>query len=344
MLVTLMVLVILAIVVVQFQIDASQQNRATSYRIERLKCRYAAESGIAIGTRVIKEYFDSNINVQVQTPNSVIWDMLKQAADPNQISTDPNQPLSQSQPQELLANIPIEDELPWFVLSKKTYQINGADVTVEIHDESAKWPIVWLLTSPFDRNNRSSNAEKGLKDYADFFRIDQGDFENAVNLIHAMGDALPLPPPPVSYSGTGLRMAPKGRTGGYIQLLTEEQDRHKMMGNFARYWYEHYDLRPSDPLQKDRFNTNISFAECVSLWGAFHININTAPRELLETVFEPIGMSKYQMDALMNYRQSNPFSAPSQLREIDRIPANMRNNLLPLIVVKSRTFTVHVTA
>ena len=116
------------------------------------------------------------------------------------------------------------------------------------------------------------------------------------------------------------------------------------MGNFARYWYEHYDLRPTDPLQKDRFNTNVSFADCVSLWGAFHININTAPRELLATVFEPIGMSDYQLDAFMNYRQKKPFTAPSQLRDIDRIPANMRNNLLPLIVVKSRTFTVHVTA
>ena len=352
LLITLMVLVILSIVVVQFQIDANQQNRATGYRIERLKCRYAAESGISIGTRIIKQYFDKNVDVQNQASDLFPMNILDQGAEPNQLSTDPNQlstdpnqlPAESDLPQDLRTDIPPEDELPWFVLSKETYQINGAEVTVEIHDENAKWPIVWLLTSPFDRSNRSTNAERGLKDYADAFRINRSDFDAAVNLIHTLGQSLPLPEPPVSYSGTGLRMAPKGRTGGYVQLLTEEQDRHKMMGNFARYWYEHYDLRPDDPLQKNRFDANVSFADCVSLWGAFHININTAPRELLKTVFEPIGLSDYQLDALMNYRQKHPFTAPSQLRDIDRIPANMRNNLLPLIVIKSRTFTVHVTA
>jgi len=339
LLLTLMVLVILSIVVVQFQIDANQQNRATSYRIERLKCRYAAESGIAIGSRIIKQYFDSNINLQVAADMPIFPD--NQADEPNQLPDESNQP--QAAP-DIWSDIPPEDQLPWFVLSQETYQINGADVTIEIHDENAKWPIVWLLTSPFDRSHRSTNAERGLKAYADTFNINRNDFEAAVNLIHSLGESLPLPPPPVSYAGAGLRMAPKGRTGGYVQLLTEEQDRHKMMGNFARYWYEHFDLRPGDPLEKDRLNSNLSFAECVSLWGAFHININTAPRTLLETVFEPIGMSEYQMDALMNFRQNKPFTAPSQLRDINRIPANMRNNLLPLILIKSRTFTVHVTA
>ncbi|MCP4707254.1 MAG: general secretion pathway protein GspK [Planctomycetes bacterium] len=341
LLITLMALVILSIVVVQFQIDADLQSRATGYRIERLKCRYAAESGISLGSRIIKQYFDKNVTVQNQTDASVIMNLLSQGADPNQPPPEPNNTQDMS---EIWDRVGIEEPLPWFVLSKETYQINGAEVTVEIHDENAKWPIVWLLSSPFDRNKRSTNAERGLKKYADTFRINRNDFETAVDLIHTFGGSLPLPPPPVSYSGTGLRMSPKGRTGGYVLLLTEEQDRHKLMGNFARYWYEHYDLRPGDPMQKDLFNSTLSFADCVSLWGAFHININTAPRELLETVFEPIGMSKYQMDALINYRQKNLFTAPSQLRDIDRIPANMRNNLLPLIVVKSRTFTVHVTA
>ena len=209
LLITLMVLVILSIVVVQFQIDANQQNRATGYRIERLKCRYAAESGISIGTRIIKQYFDKNVTIQIQSDMPTLLDVLGQGVDPNQLPAEPNQP------RDIWTDIPPEDELPWFVLAKETYQINGAEVTIEVHDENAKWPIVWLLTSPFDRSNRSTNAERGLKEYADTFRIDQSDFNAAVNLIHTLGEALPLPPPPVSYSGTGLRIYPAAhrRTG-----------------------------------------------------------------------------------------------------------------------------------
>ncbi|KPK76312.1 MAG: hypothetical protein AMJ79_07130 [Phycisphaerae bacterium SM23_30] len=338
LLVTLMVLMILAVVIVQFQVDASLQIRASSYRVERLQCRYAAESGIALGNRIIQQVYNEQI-VGIADFTSSDLESLLGLDEPNRIA-EPNDVEDLFTPE----TAPEQEELPWFIMQKKNLEINGVEVDIEIHDENAKYPLVWILTSPFDRTSRSKIAIESLEEYADSLRLNPVAFEAAVDLNRDLGRSLPLPPAPVTYSGTGLRMAPKGRKGNWVQLIAEEQERHKSMGNFARYWYEHFELRRDDPLLQELGMVPVSFADCVSIWGSFHVNINTAPPELLQSVFNPMGISSYQLNALINARDMKTITSLSQLRNIKNLDARMRTNIEPLLVVKSRTYSVHVNA
>ncbi len=335
LLVTLMVLVILAVVIVQFQVDATLQNRASSYRIERLQCRYAAESGIALGSHIIRMIYRKGV---AEDREKFPGDLPDSWQDPNAV-TEPNLPDSFIN----LQTTPVED-LPWFIIQKKTLDVNGVEVTVEVHDENAKWPLVWLLSSPFDRAGRSDIVGRSFEKYAELLQLDDQTFDDAVDLINSLSTSLPLPPPPVSYSGTGLRMAPKGRRGSWIDTLAEVQYRHKVMGNFARYWYKHFELRPDDPLMQELEEMPVSFADCVSIWGAFHININTAPPPVLQSVFQPLGLDPRTFFALIDYRDQTPFYSITQLEDIKEITTIMRQKIQPLIIPKSRTYSVHVNA
>ena len=94
LLLTLMILVVITAVLVQYQVEATLFIRSSSYRLESQQCRYAAESGLVISHGIIKNMIFSraqaapNEGTDPLEPNS-----LMDSFDPNSlfdVSDDPN--------------------------------------------------------------------------------------------------------------------------------------------------------------------------------------------------------------------------------------------------------------
>jgi type II secretory pathway component PulK len=82
----------------------------------------------------------------------------------------------------------------------------------------------------------------------------------------------------------------------------------------------------------------------MSLWGSTQVNINTAPRQVLEAAFTFGGQAQRIADEIIKRRQKQPFESIAQLKT-DLLPySDNIEKCIPFINTTSYVFTIHVTA
>ena len=367
LLLTLIVLIVLAATIVQFQADASLQMRSSSHRVEMLRCRYAAESGIVMGQVMIKDVIDKNraFYTLARTGKTLGEDDISgwnRFELPDETPLDPNllalglseaelAAMGLSDPNLLSSEDPgLFEPAPSYtgvVVGSVTTDIGGVTVTIEVHDEDAKFPVLWLLSSPFGRS-RSGPAEKALKTLADQTGVDEEVAENAVEVIRRVGKPLNLPPPTVtvqSSSGTSRKRGRSRRALGLDKQMAEMRDRRRLMGVFAHLFQADLLHNPeSAELASTLLDGEAMFPELLGLWGNNQINLNTASPELLEGALESIGMTHEMARAIVIYRNEQPFTHVVDLKKIDAVNRDTLDKMRRLCKVLSDTFSIHVTA
>jgi len=343
LLLTLMVLVVLATIIVQFQVDAALYERSTSYRLEKEQCRYAAESGLVIATHFITETlrkykgrFPSDLTL---SPGSSIW---------STIPSDPNQPLplQDSSPQRTDS----ESDVPSFVLMRDNIQIGMTDVEVEIQDENAKWPVLWHMprNSPFSVSLDQAQVQKGYNEFARLSEVDPADARTALRMFYEMGSQFRLPPAEFIVNLTANSRTSRRiiyRHIGYTKKREEAIERRNQMKLFGRDFRDRL-LNDIDfeTLNQKLTGKSASFSDYFGIWGHNRINLNTASPEILKSAFLPLGLSAQKARLIIEYRKKKPFNHTNDLSQIKALGFNLIARIRPLSVVGPDTFTAKITA
>ncbi len=253
LLLTLAVLVLLATIIVQFQADNMLYVRTDNYRQEQLKCRYAAESAMVAAPVLIKEILREARKKQSEKTMPGVAAAksatnMKSAIPPGLSSLkgnnvqDANSLPDRNNPDEGAFHNTSGNP---FVLRTKSFTIDGATVELQIQDENAKWPLLWLLRPP----GRDFNMQKGLAELTSQLGADSSSARQIAALTSQLGKSLPLPPAQIMLSRWRGVMSRRsnfnsGRLRGRIRTLkpaqaaAEEIKRRNLMGEFAIEWYK----------------------------------------------------------------------------------------------------------
>ena len=338
LLLTLITLTILAVVVVQFQADAALEVRASRYRLERQQCRYAAESAIIVGQMMLQQYLSHPRQPVIEAEPSV-----EPSVEPNML-TDPNGVLDPNVWEEVLEEKAFET--PPFLLMTHEVTIGGVRVTMEFHDENAKWPMMWLLRSPFDTGNWTAYAQRSFAEYGAWVGASGPEVEATAKLARDVGEPLDLPEAPVGIQvkGTGKIRARKQRTEYTEQVKLAALRRH-LMDVFAARWQEQVLTDPEQAyLRRPLEDRAGSLNDYYSIWSTNVLNLNTAPAALLEAAFQQVGLTGEKLAALESYRKRTPLKNIGELALVPGVGTEVSKYITPLCVVRSRDFSIRVDA
>jgi Tfp pilus assembly protein PilX len=352
LLITMLVLILLATMIVQFQSDASLQVRADSYRIDELQCRYAAESALVSTPMLITDVLAAAAQAAqaAQSPQTSPGQTPAAAQEPNAASdssaaSDPNGPPPQK---------------PWpFLVAERTMTIGEAKIEIKVHDETAKWPMLWLFRSPFDASlGNTADPQRCFTRYTELMNIESQKAQESLALAQKLGKPLQLPKADFTMRKTA---APK--TGGQAaktqgqsfkarwqrkNLTQRTEDLYKrktVMGTFALRWGETMRTNPDFSWLKEPLaDRKEAFEDFLGKWGSDRININLASAELITSVFEPLGMTEEMAWAIVRYREKKPFAQASSLSDVEEVPENVTRSIQNLCVTAGDTYSVFVTA
>ena len=91
----------------------------------------------------------------------------------------------------------------------------------------------------------------------------------------------------------------------------------------------------------ERFESALKY---LALWGSQKVNINTAPRQILEAVFTFGGDQEEIADAIITQRQIEPFKNIDDLKQKNYGFSDSIRKVMPYIVTESTFFAIEVTA
>ncbi|MCH9022731.1 MAG: helix-hairpin-helix domain-containing protein [Planctomycetes bacterium] len=342
LLMTLMVLIVLATVIVQFQVDSALYERTTSYRLEKEKCRYAAESGLIIAIHFIKETlrqhkgrFPTSLSL---TSGSSVWTTIP--SDPNEILEMDNSPQWTHS----------GSDTPSFVLMRDHIQIGLSDVEIEIQDENAKWPVLWHMpgNSPFSAKRDWAHLQKGFNKFAASAGVNATDTRTALNMMDNTGKRFRMPAAEFIVNLTSNARTSRRiiyRHIGYTKKREEAIQRRDQMKLFGRDFKDKLinDINVA-ALNENLPDKSASLSDYLGFWGHNRININTASPEILKGAFLPLGLNDKKVQMIVDYRKNKPFNHTNDLSLIKELGSNLVARMRPLCVVGPDTFTTKITA
>ncbi|MBI9017432.1 MAG: general secretion pathway protein GspK [Phycisphaerae bacterium] len=346
LLVSMIVLTLLCTIISRFLYKTSLYLSSSQHRQNKVQCRYAAESGIVLASRLIRNMLQEQQDAFVKN----IHDKNKSVAindidydDPNNFSPD-----AQS------AKTYNPFNLDAFVISKKTKTIGKAKVEIEIIDENAKLPLLWIVQSPFEKKN-GFDSLKALNSVLD---TDYKTREALVELIKQSTKGIKLPQNKfiIAKSSTrrlsGLRNSRSSNTPSPIIWKNiagkAPRDLNELRRDYivqvSQGWVDELKNNTKYKSLKEKLaGSDNPMTDYISTWNNTKLNLNTAPAEVIYAAFEPIGMTMEMANEVVKFRNETPLSSPNLL---DIIPglSEISKAVGMCYTNKSDTFTIRVTA
>jgi len=354
LLLTLMMLVLLAGLIVQFQLDTSLQVRAGEYRIQELQCRYAAESALVVAMQLIrqkqKEIRELSIKPISEDEESSLGDEEENIEeDPCQI-IDPNS-VEEGEGYDLMEEA--EEVKESFLFHRETVDVGTAKVEIKIYDENSKLPIQWVLHSPIESPHSKKNQP--LKELSAKLQAIKTAADMADSLVRSIEKNIKIPPPDryIYHRSMGRRRrGSTWRIRSSRRALTKElrqKDPEKYfrqtMTMYAREWQDELQNNTKyEPLLMPLQNQPGSLSDYLGVWGHEKININRASAEVMLAAFGPLGFTREMADEIIEYREKRPFKSTGFLIKINSLSRSLVYPLRYLGTASSDTFTVRVRA
>lgn len=252
---------------------------------------------------------------------------------------------------------------PWpYVTEPIDLEIGPCKVTITIEDENAKMPLSWLVTSSKEANKQ---AEYALKTFCEWMSWDSAQLKELESEIQAAMDEVykkkrfRINASPVILKKTTTRTvktpASRSRTSRTRRratsrtakrVTTEKRPAIAHTTDFAKLFHSSLLDREflAQPLPDTGTRTE-SPLKYLSLWGAQRVNINTAPRHVLESAFA-LAMDSFDLpeftQQVIEARQEKPFRNINELKELGGLDTNTMNRLKNYLTTTSTFFKVRV--
>jgi len=215
---------------------------------------------------------------------------------------------------------------PWpWVMEPIELEIGPARIRITIEDENAKLPLVWGMLP-------GEVPEAALSIFCERMGMDEGEIEGLLEELRIINEKKPFTMDPQPILIKARTAAPRTRQAGRIrttrgriaaqpsasQPAAKDELRPAIANaaDFAKLLHssllsETYLTRPL-PNTGDRVESPLTY---LSLWGAQEININTAPRHVLEAAFTFGGREAEIAEAIIQRRQTKPYGSLKELTD-----------------------------
>lgn len=258
--------------------------------------------------------------------------------------------------------------VPWpFVIEPIDLEIGPCRITITIEDENAKMPLSWLVTNSTTANKQAENA---LETFCEWMSWDQQQFrELEAAITEAMDEihkkkAFKLNPGPILLKSTTTRTTrtpsrssrtsrlrrTARRTSSRTTTSTTTQKRPAVAHttDFAKLF--HSSLLDRELLARplpdtgERLESPLKY---LSLWGAQRVNVNTAPRHVLEAAFS-LAIDTFDLpeftQQVIEKRKEKPIRKLDELKEIGGLDSDTMKQLNNYLTTTSTFFQVRVTS
>jgi len=265
-----------------------------------------------------------------------------------------------NEPNEIVIPGPYGPAWP-YIVSPNELMIGSAHVRIEIEDENAKYPIGWMLTDDekierevlagfetfcewLDANEVKIYAlEQDFRDLREVrhFKVKFKDKKKRVRIgskeDRRIGGA-------GRHRIVGSRGRRRSRRYRIVTISSERQVAEQAV-DFSRIF--HSSMVDLDVLAEPAIETlerKESLLKYMGIWGTTRVNINTAPRNVLEAAFSFGGDAPGIADAIIQRRKVKPFKKVEELKKELMGYRDSINKCEDYITTKSTFFTIRVTA
>lgn len=254
--------------------------------------------------------------------------------------------------------------VPWpYVMEPVKLEMGAADVTISMEDENAKMPLGWAVTT-------NKMAQAALTTFCEWMDMDPAEIEDLRQQCQTIREqkTFEIDPKPIllksraaaaaarqaaarSRSASRFRTTRTTRTAQTAQQASP-QVRDELRPaiahatDFGKLF--HSSLLRTEDLTRPRLDAGNDRKEFplryLALWGSQEVNINTAPRHVLEAAFTFAGDPEEIAEAIIERRKTKPFRSAGELEELLVEGAKLVQAAAPYITTQSSFFQIQVTS
>ncbi|MHC4727117.1 MAG: hypothetical protein ACYS17_07770 [Planctomycetota bacterium] len=242
-----------------------------------------------------------------------------------------------------------------FVTEPFEFEIGSAKVKIEIQDENAKYPLGWAMLDDADVKRE---AEAGFEIFCEMNGLNTEQIESLKLELQEIGKIKPFAidfkpitrtvrtPVKTRSSSIKSRTSKAPTTRVSRQTVKVPDQIAEQTTHFAKLF--HSSLIDTEtlasPIITGPDERSESALKYMGLWGSMKVNINTAPRHVLEAAFIFGGDEVKIAEEIIQRRRIEPFSDFEALKtELFRY-SNSLDKCAKYITTVSRFFTIKVTA
>jgi hypothetical protein len=384
LLVTLVLLVVLATLGYTFSDRIASQRHRDQYIIDYSNARYGCDSAVKYALATLEELEPELVSRPNEPDFSDLfaldelgiqellaqWDMesklgtfniSKNFDDKSDIDEVNSTGRDQSGMDELygLDSIVIRGPYgpPWpFATEPAEFEIGSAKVRIEIEDENAKYPLGWAM---MDIPELEREIEAGFVTFCEMMGLDLMQIDSLREQLKQIGEIKPFaatfkpitktvrtPVPTTTRTSSRSRTSRTRRTPRITRTTVPVSKQiSDQTTHFAKML--HSSLIDTGPLEKptivvgDRKEYPLKY---IGLWGTRQVNINTAPRHVLEAAFIFGGYQVEIAEEIIRQRQQDPFGNIDDLKnKLSRYSESI-GICEEYITTESNFFTIKITS
>ena len=242
-----------------------------------------------------------------------------------------------------------------FVTEPAEFEIGSAKVRIEIEDENAKYPLGWAM---MDIPELDREIQAGFETFCEMAGMDFIQINALREQLKKIGEIKPFQTTFKTITKTVRKpvSTPTRSTGG---SSTSRTQRNRIVRNtisatqqisdqtthFAKMFNS--SLIDKEPLEQptivvgDRKEYPLKY---IGLWGTRQVNINTAPRHVLEAAFIFGGYQVEIAEEIIRQRQQEPFANIDDLKDKLSRYSESIEQCEQFITTESNLFTIRITS
>jgi hypothetical protein len=372
LLVTLVLLVVLSILGYTLSSQVSAQRHRNQFIIDYQAARYGCDSATKYAFATLEEsalqlisrpnepdfsdlFMLSEAEYEELLAERIAQYMADMERSANNVS-DSNYPAGANdvngvsdvnEPNSLTIRGPYGPAWP-FVAEPLEFKIGSATVRIEIEDENAKYPVCWAM---LDDKDVQHEALAGLETFCEWMGIGNAEVDSLKSQLKEIGKIKPFK---LDFKAitTVEEKESAGRTSRSRRARSLQQ--RNVISNipasvhtsdFAKLF--HSSLIDSESLAKPTIigeSRKESALKYMGLWGSGKVNINTAPRHVLEAAFTFGGDADKITEEIIQRRRVRPFTDIDDLKKALFKYSDSIGKCEKYITTVSNFFTIKVTA
>jgi hypothetical protein len=247
------------------------------------------------------------------------------------------------------------------VTEPNEFEIGSATVMIEIEDENAKYPIGWML---LDKPDDRAQIEAGFDTFCDWMDVNAVEVEY---LRDQLQDISKIRPFKLEFEEISKRVAVKQSGSSSSKKSTSKSRRRPRRTSTVRRFKTtrttvaqqaasqatdfsrllHSSLIDTETLARPTIlseERKESALKYLGMWGSRKINVNTAPRHVLEAAFMLGSSSDKIAETIIERRREKPFTDIEDLKSALLGYSDSVSKCENYITTMSSFFTVKVTA
>jgi type II secretory pathway component PulK len=241
---------------------------------------------------------------------------------------------------------------PWPLITEPLNLVIGdAAVTIEIHDENAKYPIGWMMIQDKTLRPQIQAGFETFCEWMDVNKLTINRLEEELTELNKIKeyklefkDITITKRQPIKVPRRTARTRRSRRSRTRYRTTKTKIPAAVQLTDFARLYHSSFidteTLARPVIIAEDRTESALKY---ISLWPITAVNINTAPRNVLEAfAFGGLSASVDIADGVIQRRRIKPFEDPDEIRSALFRYGDSIEKCRQYIVAKSDVFTIRI--